>query len=165
MRMVIKELLPFFFTVYKCKFSRYTNFIFTVVDDRSRLMFKILIVIGALFLIGFIIWWFLIPRPQKAVTARTDVNHLQNVTVKVDGGYRPSTVVVYQGKPAQITFNRIDPSSCLEQVVFPDWGISEYLPEKKEHPIKIDTSKAGEYQYACGMNMFHGKVIVKKERK
>ncbi|HAB49639.1 MAG TPA: copper-binding protein, partial [Lactobacillus sp.] len=27
--------------------------------------------------------------------------------------------------------------------------------------IKIDTHKVGEFNYACGMNMFHGKVVVK----
>ncbi|MBC6925276.1 cupredoxin domain-containing protein, partial [Ligilactobacillus salivarius] len=25
----------------------------------------------------------------------------------------------------------------------------------------INTDKAGEYGFACGMNMFHGKVIIK----
>lgn len=128
-------------------------------------MMQLLILIVAFLLIGFIVWWFLIPRKEKVVTAQEMGNHLQNVVVKVDGGYQPSTVVVQQGQPAQITFNREDPSSCLEQVVFPDWGINEFLPEKEDYPIKIDTSKTGEFSYACGMNMFHGKVIVKAEAK
>ncbi|EAC7125553.1 cupredoxin domain-containing protein, partial [Listeria monocytogenes] len=25
----------------------------------------------------------------------------------------------------------------------------------------IDTSKSGEFIYSCGMNMFHGKIIIK----
>ncbi|MBA1393624.1 cupredoxin domain-containing protein, partial [Lactobacillus sp. XV13L] len=73
----------------------------------------------------------------------------------------PETVVLKKGIPAQVHFQRQDPSSCLEKVVFPDLGINEFLPEQQDHPITIDTSKAGEYDYACGMNMFHGKVIVK----
>ncbi|EDO0817667.1 cupredoxin domain-containing protein, partial [Listeria monocytogenes] len=27
--------------------------------------------------------------------------------------------------------------------------------------ILIDTSKSGEFIYSCGMNMFHGKIIIK----
>jgi len=49
----------------------------------------------------------------------------------------------------------------LEQVVFEDFGINDFLPKNEKHSVTIDTSKAGEYDYACGMNMFHGKVIVK----
>ncbi len=88
-------------------------------------------------------------------------NNKQEVEVVVSGGYTPSTVVLQQGIPASIVFNRKDPSGCFEQVVFPDFGISEHLPVNEEYSVDIDTSKPGEYQYACGMNMFHGKVIIK----
>lgn len=85
----------------------------------------------------------------------------QEVTVTVNGGYTPNTVVFKQGVPAQIVFDRKDPSGCFSHVVFPDFGINEELPVNEQYPIEIDTSKAGEYQYACGMNMFHGKVVIK----
>lgn len=88
-------------------------------------------------------------------------NNQQEVEVVVNGGYVPNTVVLKQGIPAKVVFNRKDPSGCFEQVVFPDFGISQHLPVNKEFPIEIDTSKPGEYQYACGMNMFFGKVVVK----
>lgn len=85
----------------------------------------------------------------------------QHVNVTVEGGYMPQTVVLRQGVPAQIVFNRKNPSSCFDEVVFPDFGIKEKLPVNQTHAIDIDTSKAGEYDYACGMNMFHGKVVIK----
>lgn len=124
-------------------------------------MSKILVVIAAVLLIAFIGIWFFAPRKNRAVNASETDDHMQEIEVIVDGGYQPETVVVKQGLPAEIKFKREDPSSCLEQVVFPDWGINEFLPEKKVHSVKIDTSKPGVYQYACGMNMFHGKVVVK----
>lgn len=148
-------------------------FLFTNVDERSILylkstfvnlgekMEKILVVIVAILLIGFIIWWFFASRKETSEKANVVKSDLQEVKVTVDGGYQPETVVVKQGIPAQIIFNRKDPSSCLEQVVFPDFGINEFLPEKRDHSIQIDTSKRGIYQYACGMNMFHGKVVIK----
>ena len=88
-------------------------------------------------------------------------NNMQEVTVTVSGGYTPNTVVLRRGVPAQIIFDRKDPSGCFNEVVFPDFGVHETLPVGQQHPVEIDTSKPGEYQYACGMNMFHGKVVIK----
>jgi len=123
-------------------------------------MDKLIVIIGAALLIGFIIWWFFGKRTTTEMEA-TMSNNKQEVEVEVNGGYLPSTVVLKQGVPASIVFSRKDPSGCFEQVIFPDFGISEHLPVNKEYSIDIDTSKPGEYQYACGMNMFHGKVIIK----
>ncbi|WP_125573976.1 cupredoxin domain-containing protein [Levilactobacillus huananensis] len=123
-------------------------------------MTKLIILGFALFLIGFIAWWFFGNHDTAAVDAAVTETS-QDVGVEVSGGYSPSTVVLKQGLPATLTFNRKDSSSCLEQVVFPDFGINEFLPQNKAYAIPIDTSKPGEYEYACGMNMFHGKVIIK----
>jgi plastocyanin domain-containing protein len=123
-------------------------------------MDKIAIVAGAVVLIGFIIWWFFGKRQADAVAAEIKGNK-QTATVTVDGGYVPNVITLKQGVPATLRFDRKDPSACLEEVVFPDFGIHEKLPVGKQHSIAIDTSKPGEYKYACGMNMFFGKVIVK----
>ena len=124
------------------------------------MMEKIGIVIGGALLVGFILWWFFGKHTTSEAEAKV-VDDGQAVTVAVDGGYTPNTVVLKKGVPAQIIFDRKDPSSCLSHVVFPDFGIDEALPLGEQYPIKIDTSKPGEYHYACGMNMFHGKVVVK----
>ena len=124
-------------------------------------MTKILVLIVAILLIGFILWWFFGKHQESVSEAQTENNKQQQVKVIVDGGYQPQTVILKKNIPAQVIFHRQDPSSCLERVVFPDLGIDEFLPEKKDQIIAIDTSHTGEYDYACGMNMFHGKVIVK----
>ncbi|MGQ4558048.1 cupredoxin domain-containing protein [Levilactobacillus hammesii] len=124
-------------------------------------MAKLIVTLVAAAAISFIVWWFFGKHTTAAVTADMVTTDKQDVDVAVNGGYSPSTVVLKRGVPAQITFNRKDPSSCLEQVVFPDFGINEFLPKNENHAIDIDTSKSGEYDYACGMNMFHGKVIIK----
>ena len=85
----------------------------------------------------------------------------QEVEVTVNGGYTPNTVALQQGVPAQVVFDRKDPSGCFNEVVFPDFGIHEELPVNEKFAIDIDTTKPGEYQYSCGMNMFHGKVVIK----
>ena len=123
-------------------------------------MDKLLILIGASLLIGFIVWWFF----GKRVSSKTEAmihEGKQEAEVIVNGGYIPNTVVFKQGVPASIVFDRKDPSGCFSHVTFPDFGINEELPVGRQHGIDIDTSKPGEYQYACGMNMFHGKVVIK----
>ncbi len=124
-------------------------------------MDKILLLIGAISLIGFIIWWFFGKSSNKqTVAVATSADH-QEVEVLVNGGYTPNTVVLQQGTPATIVFERKDPSGCFNEVVFPDFGIHETLPVRKKHAVNIDTATKGEFRYSCGMNMFHGKVIIK----
>ncbi|MDE7023839.1 MAG: cupredoxin domain-containing protein [Ligilactobacillus sp.] len=124
-------------------------------------MAQALTLVVAVVLIGFISWWFFGKHEQKEVSATMKDKNLQKVKVVVDGGYTPNTVVLKKDVPAEIVFERKDPSACLEKVVFEDFGINETLPKDQDHAIKIDTHKAGEFNYACGMNMFHGKVVVK----
>lgn len=123
-------------------------------------MDKVIVTIGAIVAIGCIAWWFF--GKHKTTEAKaTAAGNGQEALVVVDGGYTPNTVTLQKGVPAKIIFERKDPSSCFSEVVFPDFGAHEVLPVGERHAIEINTSKAGEYQYACGMNMFHGKIVIK----
>lgn len=123
-------------------------------------MEKLLVIIGAIVVIAFILWWFFGKRNTDETEATMSDSN-QEVIVTVSGGYTPNTVVLKQGVPATIVFDRKDPSGCFNEVVFPDFGVHEVLPVGEQYPVEIDTSTAGEYHYACGMNMFHGKVVIK----
>lgn len=123
-------------------------------------MENISVITIAALLIGFIVWWFFGRHEKEAAVAQL-TGGVQEIEVVVDGGYAPSTVVLERGVPATLKFNRKDPSGCFNEVVFPDFGIREDLPVGDIHPIAIDASKPGEYQYSCGMNMFFGKVVVR----
>ncbi|MDY4511695.1 cupredoxin domain-containing protein [Streptococcus hyovaginalis] len=111
-------------------------------------------------MIGFIAWWFFGKHEVSQQEAVVRGDH-QEIQVSVDGGYIPQAIVLKKGIPATLIFNRKDPSSCLDQVVFSDFGVHEDLPMKKDFPITIMPKEAGEFDFACGMNMIHGKVIVK----
>ena len=76
-------------------------------------------------------------------------------------GYKPETVTFKQGKPAQLKFIPSDNMGCMNEVVFKELGIDEKLDGKKEVIVDILIDKPGTYNYACGMDMFHGKVVVK----
>ncbi|MBF2021566.1 MAG: cupredoxin domain-containing protein [Hydrococcus sp. C42_A2020_068] len=119
---------------------------------------KIAVTLGGLGLIGLELWWFLLSKPKSArAIARGGI---QEVTVTVDGGYKPSQIVVQAGQKVRLNFVRKDASSCLEEVRFPDFGIAQALPLNKITPIEFTPEKPGRYEFTCGMNMFRGVVEV-----
>ncbi len=124
------------------------------------IVIRIIILCLGVALIAFIAWWFF--GKHNVATENASVNsNKQSVDIVVKGGYSPEKVILERGIPATLNFKRTDSSSCLDHVIFSDFGINQKLPQGKTEPIKIDTSKPGEYEWACSMNMFHGKVIVK----
>ncbi|WP_370567401.1 MULTISPECIES: cupredoxin domain-containing protein [unclassified Lactobacillus] len=124
------------------------------------MVIRIIILCLGVALIVFIAWWFF--GKHNVATENASVNsNKQSVDIVVKGGYSPEKVILERGIPATLNFKRTDSSSCLDHVIFSDFGINQKLPQGKTEPIKIDTSKPGEYEWACSMNMFHGKVIVK----
>ncbi len=123
-------------------------------------MFGLLISIVCLLGVAFITWWFFVEH-EKVSGHACQKSGYQEIEVEVMGGYSPETIVLKKNIQAWIIFNRKDPSSCLDQVIFPDFGIYEDLPLGEKHVIEITPEKAGEYGYSCGMNMIHGRMIVK----
>lgn len=123
------------------------------------MLIKWIVLIAGLVLIGFIAWWFFGKHAVVTASAQTTAAG-QSVDITVKGGYSPETVVLKKGVPATLNFTRQDATTCLDHVVFPDFGINQGLPMGATETVTIDTSKPGEYQWACGMDMFHGKVIV-----
>lgn len=100
-------------------------------------------------------WFFLMKKEDEAVAVGTNA-----VDIIVEGGYSPSVVAVSRGKPVTLNFIRKDPSSCLEEVVIPEFKIRAHLPLNQKTPVVISPKKEGTYEISCGMNMFHGKIIV-----
>jgi plastocyanin domain-containing protein len=116
---------------------------------------EILVVIGGGGLIALVLWYFFGER--ESVAAAINESGAQEVRITVKGGYSPDVIVVKQGAPVRLEFYRDETSSCSEQVVF---GDSRELPAFKTTTIEFTPDKAGEFTFACGMNMLRGKLIV-----
>ncbi|MBD2307259.1 cupredoxin domain-containing protein [Chroococcidiopsis sp. FACHB-1243] len=116
------------------------------------------VTVGGLGLIRLELWWFLLSKPKSRQASA--VGGIQEVTVTVDGGYEPRLVVVSAGQPVRLNFYRKDPSSCLEEVRFPDFHIAQELPLNRVTPIEFTPDKPGKYEFTCGMNMFRGAIEV-----
>ncbi|OGH12717.1 MAG: hypothetical protein A2776_03475 [Candidatus Levybacteria bacterium RIFCSPHIGHO2_01_FULL_40_10] len=114
-------------------------------------------ILAALFSIAGIVftYWFFLMKKEEVVSVK------DNVDIIVDGGYTPNTISVPKGKTTKISFLRKDQSSCLEEVVLSDFKVRKFLPLNKKVTIEVTPQKAGEFGFACGMNMFHGKIIVR----
>jgi plastocyanin domain-containing protein len=51
-------------------------------------------------------------------------------------------------------------ATCGTEVVFPDFGIKRELPLNKPVLIELTPQKKGDFEFACGMGMLHGTLIV-----
>ena len=114
---------------------------------------KLLVIVGGLGLIGFI-YWFFFGKKEEAIIAG------DSVEIIVDGGYKPSVIKVRKGQKTNLSLLRKDSSTCLEEFILPDFKIKTYLPLNKTVNVIFTPKKNGTYQFHCGMNMFHGKVVV-----
>lgn len=114
---------------------------------------ELIVIAAGLAGIVFTFWYFLMKKDE--IVAVQD-----SVEILVKGGYRPGAIEVPAGKTTRITFLREDKNSCLEEVVLSDFKVRKYLPVGQNVQIAITPQKKGEYQFSCGMNMFHGKIIV-----
>ncbi len=119
---------------------------------------EIVVLVAALALISFILWFFFGER--EAVAASVSASGVQEIKVTVKGGYSPDVIVVKEGVPVKLDFYRDESASCTEQVIFGDFGIARDLPAFKTTSIEFTPDKAGEFVFACGMNMVRGKLIV-----
>ncbi|MBI2268631.1 MAG: cupredoxin domain-containing protein [Candidatus Blackburnbacteria bacterium] len=116
---------------------------------------KVIVTILGILGIAFTYWFFL-GKKEREVVASSD-----NVEITVEGGYSPEAVVIPKGKTTKITFIRKDPSSCLSEVVLGDFKIRKELPLNTPVTVEITPQNPGTFGYSCGMNMYHGKIVVR----
>jgi len=112
------------------------------------------------------------PAPTPAATAPAPGPADQGApsgTAKVEGGvqrisvdlskgfYDPSVIDAKAGVPLEISFGQ--GSGCLASVLVPDFGIDQDLTAGGA-VVKLPATKAGEYEFSCGMHMVFGKIVV-----
>lgn len=93
--------------------------------------------------------------PQQG-TSGTINGGQQQATITVKGGYSPAVVNMKAGMPITLTFDRQETGECTSHVVFGDLGLDAMLPGNTSTDVKLPALPAGEYPFACGMNMVHG---------
>lgn len=115
---------------------------------------KIIVLISGSSLMAFVYWFFFVKK-EEVIKAENEID------VIVSGGYKPAVIEIKSNQITKLNFIRKDPSDCLEEVVLSDFKIKKYLPVNQKVTIELNPTEKGEYQFSCGMNMYHGKLIVK----
>jgi hypothetical protein len=99
---------------------------------------------------------------QKETTKEQQDPKVQTAKILLTSeGYKPASVRLRKNVPARLSFLRTVEVTCGTEVVIPDYNIRRELPLNKAVVVEFTPDKAGEFSFACGMNMVRGKIIVK----
>lgn len=118
-----------------------------------------LVVLGGIAAIAWVNWYFFFAERSAAV-AEVGSGGVQEVTVRVQGGYEPANVRVKRGSPVRLVFDRQETSGCSEEVVFPEFGVRKFLPAHQKTVVELTPESAGSYEFTCGMGMLRGRLTV-----
>jgi Cu+-exporting ATPase len=118
---------------------------------------EILVTAGGLVLLAALVWFFFGPKQAGEAKLTGDV---QEVAVRIKGGYSPDLIRVQQGVPLRLVFDRQESGDCTERVVFPDFRVSKRLPAFQRTAVELLPERSGRFAFACGMNMVHGELLV-----
>src|SRR5690625_3679609 len=115
------------------------------------------VIAGGVVLTAFLMWYFFGPKKSR----RADVaDGVQEVTVTVRGGYSPDLVEVQAGMPVRLLFDRQERGDWSSRVMFPDFEITQGLPDDTVTAGESTPTSGGGYGCACGMRMLPGRLWV-----
>lgn len=120
---------------------------------------EIAVTLGGVGAIALLAWFFFGPRQAQAAQVK---GNIQEIEVTVKGGYSPDIIRVQKGVPLRLIFDRQEAGDCSSRIVFPDFHVSKTLPAFAKTTLQFTPDKAGQFGFACGMNMLHGTLIVEE---
>jgi P-type Cu+ transporter len=118
---------------------------------------EIAVTVSGLALIFALAWFFFGPRRVSEAERAGD---RQEVEITVKGGYSPSLIRARAGTPLRLIFDRQEAGDCTSRVVIPDFHVSKSLPAFARTAVEFVPDRSGEFEFACGMNMVHGTLLV-----
>lgn len=111
--------------------------------------------------VAWINWYFFF---AAGATGRAEAaGGVQEVTIRVQGGYEPAQVRVRAGTPVRLRFDRQERAGCSEEVVIPEFGVRRFLPPFETTTVELTPPREGSYEFTCGMGMLRGRLIVEEE--
>jgi RND family efflux transporter MFP subunit len=100
-------------------------------------------------------------RPGAASNSAAPPASPAGIRVSVtETGFRPSIVSATAGVPLRLEFVRTTDATCATEVAFPALEITRTLPLNQPVNVEFTPAKTGTIEFACGMNMFRGSVVV-----
>ena len=118
-----------------------------------------IVIAGAAAAIAWVNWYFFFAERSSATAAATATG-TQEVEIVVKGGYTPAEIHAKQGTPLRLVFDRQETSSCSDEIVIGDFGIRKFLPAFQKTVVELTPTRAGRFEFTCGMGMLHGALVV-----
>jgi plastocyanin domain-containing protein len=78
-----------------------------------------------------------------------------------DAGFVPQIAYLPKGKPVTIKVTRTSDATCATALVFDKSGEKYELPLNQPVTITLPAAHDDTLSYACGMNMFGGKLVAR----
>ncbi|HLM01296.1 MAG TPA: cupredoxin domain-containing protein [Pyrinomonadaceae bacterium] len=88
---------------------------------------------------------------QKIKTVRVNISQQ---------GYAPASIRLRKGQTVRLVFYRADANNCGDELVFPALNIRREIPVRKPVVVTLTPKRAGAISFACGMDMYRGKILV-----
>jgi hypothetical protein len=101
-----------------------------------------------------------VEQPAAAELAELDADGRVDVIVDA-GGYHPAEVRAPAGSKVTLAFTRTSEQGCGQELVIEAMEIKRPLPLNEAVEIEVVVPASGELGFACGMNMYRGKVTPK----
>jgi plastocyanin domain-containing protein len=85
----------------------------------------------------------------------------QEIQLEVtDAGFVPAQVTVQKDRPISLTITRKTDQTCAKDIVFKGMDVKKDLPLNEAVHIELPAQAAGTVEYACGMDMIKGSLVV-----
>lgn len=82
--------------------------------------------------------------------------------IEVDaGGYHPAEIQAPPKSKVTLAFTRTTEAGCGQELVIASMDVKKDLPLNETVEIEVEVPESGELGFACGMNMYKGKVVPK----
>jgi plastocyanin domain-containing protein len=124
---------------------------------------NIIVIVLGMGLIAGELWFFLGPKP-KTTGRRAKGGGVQEIQIRVKGGYEPATVFVEAGRPVRLLFYRDETAECSERVVFDAFKIDQELPAFHTTAVTFTPKAPGDYLFTCGKHILKGRVVAQVGR-
>ena len=106
----------------------------------------------------------LVSRAAAEGTPAPSPQAVREIEIVVDGGYKPSRIVVAEGERVRLKLIRRDYSPCSREIVFASLNIRRELPTDVPVVIDLPALSPGEVEFKCGMKMLRGVIVVEPRK-
>ena len=100
---------------------------------------------------------------RRAGSPGQDADGVQEVAVRVQAGFHPSTIRVRAGRPVRLVFVRVDDDPCLARVFLSEPPLTRRLAPFAATVVTFTPHRVGDHLFTCEEGRFRGYLIVEPE--